>query len=317
MSTPSALPILTRRTHEPIPEDPSDARFPEVMLYFGNACNRECTFCCVDGGPDGSYQAFTRSSVKAMLARIKPDARIKLYGGEPTLYHRHLINVVQSLRAGGYTGRLTVFSNGIQASRLIAMLEADPPTELQRGSDAYLNHMIWLGRGAPRIPEGRRRALLTWAAAHPGRLFLGHDDILPVGGAESDELRMGALSAAPNFAGRCARCYPTFRSDGVVHACAFAAEVRSAQYQLGTLADTAEQIAARREQFLQFIDQVVEPEAARRGESPCRVCLAHARALPAIQGCTPSSPSSSSTPASRSTSRARILSSARTNRTAS
>ena len=279
MSTRSALPILTRRPHEPPVEDPADARFPEVMLYFGNACNRECTFCCVDGRPGASFRPFTAASVRAILARILPDARIKLYGGEPTLHHRHLIDVVRALRAGGYVGRLTIFSNGIQARRLIEMLEADPPTDRHSGSDAYLNHLIWLGRGAPPIPAGRRRALLSWAAAHPGRLFLGHDDILPVGGAESEQTRVGALSNAPNFAGRCARCYPTFHSDGRVLACAFAAEVRSPQYDLGTLADSAAQIAARRARFLQFIDGVVEPEAALHGTSPCRVCLTHARTL--------------------------------------
>lgn len=316
MSTHAALPILTRRPHEPVIEDPGDARFPEVMLYFGNACNRECSFCCVDGRPGGSFRPFTRNSVRALLTRIRPDARIKLYGGEPTLYHTHLIEVVAALRAGGYRGRLTIFSNGIQARRLIAMLEADAPDDGQSGSDAYLNHLIWLGRGAPAIPAGRRRALLAWAAEHPGRLFLGHDDILPVGGAAADETRQGALAHAPNFAGRCARCYPTFHSDGSVHACAFAAEVRAPQYDLGTLDDSVEQIAARRTRFLQFIDQVVEPEAALSGASPCRVCLAHARLLPALQGCSPSSPPSS-TPASRSTSRARNASSARTNRTAS
>jgi hypothetical protein len=316
VSTRTGLPILTRRPHQPLIHDPSDARFPEVLLYFGNACNRECAFCCVDGRPGGSYRPFTRSAVRSIFERIRPDARVKLYGGEPTLYHNHLINVVRALRAGGYVGRLTIFSNGIQAARLIAMLDADPATDLHPGSDAYLNHLIWLGRGADPIPEGRRRALLTWAAVHPGRLFLGHEDILPVGGAAAAATRDGALSDAPDFAGRCARCYPTFRSDGTVHACAFAAEVRSPQYDLGTLDDTAEQIAERRAQFLQFIEQVVEPEAALRAVSPCRVCLDHARTISELQGCPPSSPSSS-TPASRSTSRARAASSVRTNRNAS
>ena len=278
MSVHAALPVLTRRPHTPVVVDSSDARFPEVMLYLGNACNRECSFCCVDGSPAGLSRPFTPAVVRSLLERIRPDARIKLYGGEPTLHHRHLIRVVRSLRSGGYIGRLTVFSNGVQARRLIEMLESDPPAEGHPGSDAYLNHAIWNGRGAPPIPAGRRRILLEWAVANPGRLFLGHDDILPVGAAERPVARAGPLADAPDFGGHCARCFPTLRSDGTVHACAFAAEVRSVVYDLGRIEDGAREITDRRARFLRFIDEVVEPEAARLGEPACRVCLSHARA---------------------------------------
>ncbi len=270
------LPVLERRPHGASREDPSEPRLAEVMLYFGNACNRACTFCCVDGRPGGSYIPFDSADVDAIVAHIRPDARIKLYGGEPTLYAEDLIGVVAALRAGGYAGRLTVFSNGIQSTRLIRMLEADPPTDRHPGSDAYLNHAIWHGQGAEPIPASRKRELLEWARVNPGRLWLGHQDVLPVGGAEQG-CAEGPLADAPNFGGRCARCHPTFRSDGSVHACAFAAETRAPVYELGRIDDPVEAITAKRRRFLDWIDRTVEPEAERRGVPACRVCLEYAR----------------------------------------
>lgn len=276
----AGLTDLARRPHTPLREDAADARLQEVMLYFGNDCNRDCGFCCVEGRPGGSFRPFRRRDVRTIAARIRPDARIKLYGGEPTLHHRHLIRVTAELRAHGYVGRLTIFSNGVQARRLIEMLDADPPAGASAGSDAYLNQAIWRGEGAPVIPPGRRRQLLDWASGHPGRLFLGHEDVLPVGAAEANA---ATFANRPAFGGRCARCHPTLHSDGRVHACAFAAEVRSPVYALGTLDDEAAHIASRRARFIDWIEREVEPAATRRGVPPCTECLERARALTTIE----------------------------------
>lgn len=262
---------------------PGDPRLPEAMLYFGNDCNRDCYFCCVEAKPGGSFVAYQAGQVGRMLELIRPDARLKLYGGEPTLYHTHLIEVIHVLRSGGYVGRLTVFSNGIQADRLIEMLEADPPTERHPGTDAYLNYAIWHGRGVQPIPHGRRAKLLQYASVHPGRLFLSHEDIIPVGGAEDVPAGpvpaglAGPAAAIPDFGGRCARCFPTLKSDGTIHACAFAAEERAGQFDLGRLGDPATRVAARHRAFLEWVETVLEPAARAAGQAPCAICLGWAR----------------------------------------
>lgn len=292
---------LTRRPHEALAPQRGDPRLIEAMLYFGNECNRECGFCCVEGSPAGGFVPLDAVRIAHVLDLIRPDARIKLYGGEPTLRHRHITAVVRALRAGGYVGRLTIFSNGVQAARLIAMLEADPPASSHRGSDAYLNQAIWYGRGAPGLPPARRARLLDWAAENPGRLYLSHADVLPVGAASRNPgeevseppVRRTAKPAEgtdtqaewtePGFGGRCARCHPTLRSDGRIHACAFAANVDSPLYDLGELGDAAADIAARHGRFLEWIDSELEPAAAAAGVSPCTLCLHHARGNRLVQ----------------------------------
>jgi len=247
------------------------------MLYFGNRCSRDCYFCCVEGSPEGEFIPFEPEGVEQILEILAPHGRIKLYGGEPTLHHRHCIELVRRLRLQGYVGRLTIFSNGIQADRLIQMLEADPPTEGHPGSDTYLNHFIWHGIGVPSIPESRRQQILAWAEAHPGRVWLSHEDVVPVGAAEKPENQLPLLGRTPDFGGRCARCFPTLRSDGRIHACAFAAEVQAPQYDLGRMGDSAQAVSDRYRSFMTWVDEVLEPEAANRSESPCVTCLRWAR----------------------------------------
>jgi len=205
---------------------------------------------------------------------------VKLYGGEPTLHHRHLIEVLETLRGMGYRGRWTVFSNGVQAGRLVEMLEADPPCEKHAGSDAYLNYRIWHGLGVEPIPEGRRRTLEHWGRENPGRLWLSHEDVLPVGGGEgAAPTPLPDTGDLPDFAGACARCWPTVRSDGRLHACAFAAEVESPLYDLGHAEDEPARVAKRHADFLRWIEETLEPEARARGEAPCTTCLRRARTV--------------------------------------
>jgi MoaA/NifB/PqqE/SkfB family radical SAM enzyme len=267
---------ITRRPHDPLDDPPGAPRLPEILLYPGNRCNRDCHFCCVDGSPGGSFAPFALDAPERLVQLIQPGARIKLYGGEPTLHHRYFTGFIRDLRRLGYVGRLTVFSNGVQSQRLIHMLEADPPADHHRGTDAYLNHYVWHGDGVEPIPPGRRAELQAWGTANPGRLWLGHEDVLQVGGAArhtSDD-----VAGRPDFRGRCARCHPTMKSDGRIHACAFAVEVEAAQYDLGTIAQSPWQLRARRQRFLRWVDEVLEPAAADREEHPCVTCLRWARA---------------------------------------
>ena len=265
----------------------------ELLLYLGNECNRSCEFCCIEGTPDGWFAPFDEDAPTSILAHLQPEGRIKLYGGEPTLAADHVVWLVGACRAAGYRGRLTVFSNGIQAERLISILESDPPRDAHPGTDCYLNPHIWEGRGAEPIPAGRRSRLEAWAVTNPGRLWLSHDDLLPVGsGSDPDRdpsaneprgdvgympTELPVLPPAP-FGGQCARCYPTVMSTGRIHACAFAAEETSPRYTLGQLGETSpRQLEEARGAFLRWIDDHVEPTARRLGQLPCDVCIRTAR----------------------------------------
>jgi len=272
---------LTRRLHEPVAPRRGDPRLPEVNLYFGNDCNRDCDFCCVEGRPGGTFEPFRDDAAAALMRILLPEGRVKLYGGEPTLHEEHLIDLVRDLRSLGYEGRWTIFSNGIRARTLIRMLESDPPGDTSEGSDAYLNYRIWNGIGVEPIPPGRRTILTDWAKLHPGRIWLSHEDVLEVGAAEDGEAPAAPGAARPGrtelVAGECARCWPTVRSDGRVHACAFAVEVESEQYALGDVGDDPARIGERHAAFIEWIDRELEPAARAAGEPACTTCLRRAR----------------------------------------
>lgn len=258
---------------------------PEAMLYFGNRCNRDCWFCCVEGSPAGRDLPFAEGAAEQILDLLLPDARIKLYGGEPTLHVDRVIELVRGLRRGGYLGRLTIFSNGIQADRLIRILEADPPSADHPGSDAYLNHYIWHGLGVDPVPPAQRAKIERWARTNPGRIWLSHEDLVPVGGAAEGGASPGRgllPAATPDFGGRCARCWPTVKGDGRIHACAFAAEVEAPHLDLGRMEDGPGALAERHAAFLRWVEEALEPAAHAAGEAPCVTCLRQGSAAPPV-----------------------------------
>ena len=57
------------------------------------------------------------------------------------------------LRARGFAGLFTIYSNGVKARTLIHLLESDPQSE------AVLNYSIYLGRDADPLPA---RAKASW-----------------------------------------------------------------------------------------------------------------------------------------------------------
>ncbi len=276
MSSTTASAITHPGRNNPVFE-PGDLLLPEVLLYVGNSCNRDCYFCCVDGRPSGWFKAFDLTAPVNVMKIIRPDARIKLYGGEPTSYHKHLIEVMQTLRGLGFTGLFRIFSNGILADRLIQMLESDPATTAVKGSDSFLNYSIWHGLGVKPIPPKARAKLEEYSRTHPDRVWLSHEDLIPVGGAETKPITGRPAGKIPDFGGKCARCFPTLRSDGLIHACAFAAEVVSPQFDLGRIGDSPEAVGANYREFLRWIGEELEPAAAAAGEAPCVTCLRSAR----------------------------------------
>ncbi|MBI2505235.1 MAG: radical SAM protein [Candidatus Latescibacteria bacterium] len=158
--------------------EPGEGRLPEIHLYFGSRCNRECDFCVVFGSPRGWLAEVDEELLEALLGLLHPQAQLKIYGGEPTLLSANLRWVFAELRRRGFAGRFTLFSNGIQSARLLELLEADDRT------CCVLNYSILTGTQAERIPPTALRQLTEYARRHPGRLFAGHADLVEVGRAQ-------------------------------------------------------------------------------------------------------------------------------------
>lgn len=277
-------------------------RLTDVHLYHGSKCNRRCAFCIVDGRPDGWYEPMTEATLDAAFDLVGPvnaDATVKFYGGEPTLDLDNLLWAMRYLRGKGFRGWFTIFTNGVQADRVIAALEADERT------DVVLNYSILHGIDAEPLPAWARDALESWAESHPHRIYSSHTTVYPFGpGAVfADQVGQAHLNerahdgfekkiesgvadraAAERAAARnyriCPRCRPVVTTDGRHHACPFAVESKLPHFDLGTIADPAEVVLARYQEFLTWIDQVLEPEAERRQLHPCRVCTESLAPLP-------------------------------------
>jgi len=236
----------------------------ELHLYNGPRCNRSCAFCVVSGSPRGWYEPFRPEVLDVALALVAADGNLKIYGGEPTLDVENMQESVSYLRAGGFGGWFTYFTNGVQADRVIALLEAD------ERSEAVLNYSILHGEGAEPLPEASLRRLEAYARRRPGVLFTSHPDLVPVGPGAT----FTAPSSRPAFQGACPRCPPVLTSRGLLHACPFAVELDRPHYPLGTGRDAATHGFDRWRHFRDWIGACVEPLAARQGCHPCSVCTA-------------------------------------------
>lgn len=241
--------------HNQLPIVSMPGRWDELHLYTGSRCNRTCSFCCVNGEPGGSYAPWTEATLETALSLVAPGGSLKFYGGEPTLDADNQIWALRWLREKGFAGTFTIFSNGIQAKALLSILEAD------EGALAVLNYSIATGSMETPIPPGARKTLEAWAKSHPGRVFLSHDFVVPVGRQEG---------GAGDSAGKCFRCWPTLTSFEDLHACPFAVEEKRAHYELGKSAEAIE----RFEGFLHWIETELEPEAERQKKNACAVCVA-------------------------------------------
>lgn len=279
--------------------DRSMARLSDLHLYTGARCNRQCAFCIVEGRPDGWYQPLTPAVLDAARALVPSDGTIKFYGGEPSLDLPNLIWAMRYLRDGGFAGWFTLFTNGVQADRIIAALEADDRT------DVVLNYSILHGVDAEPLPAAALARLQTWAAAHPGRIYSSHATVFPFGPgatfadevgdehlaartrhslerkvAEGHVAPVQADAAAARNYRVCPRCRPVVASDGRHLACPFAVESPSPHFVLGTVSDPTSTVLERYQQFLDWIDEVLEPEAERQQRHPCRVCTEGLAPLP-------------------------------------
>lgn len=252
--------------------EPGEGRLPEIHLYFGSLCNRECDFCVVFGSPRGWLAEVDEALLDGLLALLQPQAQLKVYGGEPTLLSANLRWAFARLRQRGFAGRFVLFSNGVQSARLLEVLEADDHT------CCVLNYSILTGTQAEPLPPAALRQLAEFAAGHPERIFAGHPDLVEVGRAQQwgrEQLRQRG-----DFDHACPRCFPVVTTRGRYHACPFAVENPSPHYDLGGLDTPPAEVERRYQLFLAWIDGVLVPQARNRGSHPCTLCTQAVGQLP-------------------------------------
>ena len=247
-----------------------DHRLMELHLYPGNQCNRECDFCTVFGTPKGGYAEYTSDHLDAALRSVMlhEQGAIKFYGGEPTLHHANVIWAIAYLRDHGFQGAIVIYSNGIQAERLLAILESDPLGK----TTASLNYSIATGDGAPQMPLPSLRKLEAYEEAHAGAIAIGHPDIVDSGRGVDP---FSGEETRPINTHRCPHCYPVLKTDGSFHACPFAVENKAPHFQLGNVHDTPETITQHFQSFLDWLDTVHEPYAVKHDLPACTVCWKH------------------------------------------
>ena len=274
-------------------------KLSDLHIYTGSKCNRECDFCIVSGRPDGWYQPITEETLSAVFQMVPMDGTIKFYGGEPTIAPENMLWAMRQLRERGFRGWFTIFSNGVLADRIIKLLAADDRT------DVVLNYSILHGEDAEPIPPDSLARLKAFAASHPNRIYSSHAGVFPfgrgvdfvaeVGQAHINErmqtsmakkIEIGEVdhSTAANAEDRgfriCPRCRPVVGTDGRHHACPFAVESKMPHFDMGAAADPAEHVLARYQRFLDWINDVLEPEAEALQIHPCLVCTHHLSTLP-------------------------------------
>ena len=262
--------------HEPVEHfHEGDTELRELHLYEGNFCNRTCTWCTIDGSPKGWYRPYAPAVLDQALATLAPDGNLKFYGGEPTLHADEIAAAMRYVRARGFRGLITIFSNGVKADRLIALLDGEPRSE------AVLNYSIYHGRDADPLPAHAKAALEAWAAANPGRLFQGFKVLFHAGGGAGTPFDRDREADFHGLGTGCVRCFPVLTTKGRFHACPFAAEIDAPHYDLGGVGTPPDAVFGRYRAFRRWIDDVLDPAARARGVTSCEMCHRHLADLPA------------------------------------
>jgi hypothetical protein len=263
------------RFHEPVEHfAEGDTELRELHLYEGNFCNRTCAWCTIDGSPRGWYQAYAPAVLDQALATLAPDGNLKFYGGEPTLHHEDVVRAIRYVRDKGFRGLVTIFSNGVKAERLIAILESDARSE------AVLNYSIYHGRDAEPLPAAARTCLEAWAAANPGRLFQGYKVLFHAGSGAERTFDRDREADFHGLGTGCVRCFPVLTTKGRFHACPFAAELTAPHYDLGGVGSEPATVFRNYRIFRRWVDDVLDPAARARGITSCAMCHRHLGELP-------------------------------------
>ena len=261
--------------HEPVEHyNPGDTELRELHLYEGNFCNRTCGFCTINGSPDGWYQPYAPAVLEQALRSVAADGNVKFYGGEPTLHATAIVEAMAWLRAHGFRGLFTIFSNGVKADKLLEILDSDPRSE------AVLNYSIFHGRDAEPLPAHARARLEDWARAHPNRIFQGYKILFHAGAGADGAFDRDREADFHGLGNGCVRCFPVLTSAGRFHACPFAAEIDAPHYDLGRVGSDPAAVFANYRGFRRWIDDVLDPAARARGISSCAMCHRHLNELP-------------------------------------
>jgi len=256
--------------HEPVEHfSPADAELRELHLYEGNFCNRACSWCTIHGSPDGWYEPYAPAVLDQALRTLAPDGNLKFYGGEPTLHTPEIVDAIRYCRERGFRGLVTVFSNGVQAGKLIQILESDPRTE------AVLNYSIFHGRDAEPLPAAAKASLEQWATSHPGRIFKGYKVLFHAGGGAEESFDRDREAPFHGMGSGCVRCFPVLTTKGRFHACPFAAEIDAPHFDLGRVGSEPAEVFANYRAFLRWVDHTLDPAARERGISSCEMCHRH------------------------------------------
>ncbi len=209
---------------------------------------------------------------KATL-ELAADGNLKFYGGEPTLHHADVVRAIRHVRAKGFRGLVTIFSNGVKADRLIAILESD------ERSEAVLNYSIYHGRDAEPLPPHAKARLEVWAAAHPGRILQGYKVLFHAGAGARIRYDPDREADYHGLGRGCVRCFPVLTTKGRFHACPFAAEIDAPHYDLGRVGTDPRVVFANYRTFRRWVEDVLDPAARERGVTSCEMCHRHLEAL--------------------------------------
>lgn len=273
--SPHLGPILF---HEPVEHyHDGDRELRELHLYEGNFCNRTCSWCTINGSPDGWYAEYSTATLDQAVRTVARDGNIKFYGGEPTLHAPAIIAAMRYLRAHGFAGLFTIFSNGVKAERLIEILDSDAHSE------AVLNYSIYHGRDAEPLPAAAQQKLEDWARAHPNRMFQGYKILFHAGAGAEHVYDRDREADFHGLGNGCVRCFPVLTSAGRFHACPFAAEIDAPHYDLGAVGTEPAVVFENYRRFRTWIDTVLDPTARARGVSSCAMCHRYREELPLPQ----------------------------------
>ncbi|HZR79646.1 MAG TPA: DUF547 domain-containing protein [Candidatus Binatia bacterium] len=251
-----------------------DGALRELLLYDGNFCNRDCSWCTVFGSPRGWYREYGEGVLLEALRQVAPDGNLKFYGGEPTLHADGIIAAMRFLRERGFRGLFTIYSNGVRAAQLVRMLESDPKSE------AVLNYSIYTGRDAEPLPDHARRRLEDWSVANPMRLFSGYKALYRAGAAAGVALEREREGAYHGHDGGCLLCFPVLRSTGELHACPFAVENPAPHFRLGAVGTPPSEVLASYREFRRWAREVLDPAARAAGITSCEMCEKRVAELP-------------------------------------
>jgi MoaA/NifB/PqqE/SkfB family radical SAM enzyme len=216
--------------------------------------------------------------VHQALRSVAADGNIKFYGGEPTLHAAAIIDAMRTLRAGGFRGLFTIFSNGVKADKLIEILDSDAHSE------TVLNYSIYHGRDADPLPAHAAARLEEWARAHPDRVFQGYKVLFHAGAGTEHAFDRDREADFHGLGRGCVRCFPVLTSRGRFHACPFAVEIDAPHHDLGGVGTSPQTVMANYRNFRRWIDEVLDPAARERNISSCEMCHKHLRDLPVAIG---------------------------------